>query len=228
MPEENIFGYTFKNKKLIHEAFTHSSYANERNINQLFSNERLEFLGDAVLELVISDYLYKNYPNLTEGQLSKYRAVVVCEESFAKMSRQLNLGKYLKLGKGERLNGGNERDSILADLFEASIGAVYLDSDFANVQKIIISLFQGYIKAIESSFEIQDYKTFLQEIIQAKSQVPTTYEIIKEEGPAHKKIFTVNALHNNKIIGTGIGKTKKEAEQNSAKNFLLKNKYIER
>lgn len=223
---ENLLGYTFNNKNLLKEAFTHSSYANEKNINPLLSNQRLEFLGDAVLDLVVSDYLINNFKDLKEGQLSKFRAVVVCEGSFASISRSLHLGDFLMLGKGEIINGGKNRESILADLFEALMGAVYLDSSFEVTKKIIISIMEKEINRQKSTFESKDYKTMLQEIIQEKSQEAIVYNVVSDEGPAHDKVFGVEVWHNKKKIGHGSGKTKKEAEQNSAKDYLLKNNFI--
>lgn len=223
---EEILGYNFKNKALLKEAFTHTSFANERNINPLLSNERLEFLGDAVLDLVVSNYLFTHFKHLKEGQLSKFRAAVVCEGSFANMSRKLGLGQFLMLGKGEVLSGGMDRESILADVFEAIMGAIYLDSSFENVEKIIIGILEDEILKLRNTFESKDYKTMLQEIIQGKSQEPIYYNIVSEEGPAHDKVFGVEVMHKNKKIGHGLGKSKKEAEQNSAKDYLKKNNYV--
>lgn len=223
---ENSLGYTFNNKNLLKEAFTHTSYANEKNINSILSNERLEFLGDAVLELVVSSYLFNHYPYLKEGQLSKFRATVVCESSFANASKRLCLGNFLMLGKGEIASGGRKRDSILADVFEALIGAIYLDSSFTNAEKIILNILEKDIQKLKETFETKDYKTLLQEIIQGKSQEAVIYTVVSEFGPAHDKIFGVEVSHQGKVIGVGLGKTKKEAEQTSAKDYLTKNNLI--
>ncbi len=223
---EKSLNYKFTNTELLKEALSHSSYCNEKKINSLKSNERLEFLGDAVLELIVSNYIFNNYPDLTEGQLSKFRANVVCEESFSDLSRRLSLGDFLKLGKGEQQSGGAERNSILADVFEAVIGAIYLDSNFENVEKLVLDILVSDIKKMEKTFEISDYKTYLQEVIQAKSQLPVKYEVTEETGPSHNKNYKVCVSHNEKIIGIGEGKTKKEAEQSAAKNYLVTEKYI--
>ncbi len=223
---EDSLNYKFKNTELLKEALSHSSYCNEKKIDPLKSNERLEFLGDAVLELIVSNYIFNNYTNLTEGQLSKFRASIVCEESFSELSRRLDLGSYLKLGKGEQLSGGANRNSILADVFEAVIGAIYMDSNFETIENLALEILVDEIKKLEKTFEISDYKTFLQEVIQAKSQLPIKYEVIDELGPAHDKIYKVKVIHNNNDIGVGQGKTKKEAEQNAAKNYLKQEKYI--
>ncbi len=223
---EKSLGYKFSNIQLLENAFMHTSYVNERKIAKKNSNEKLEFLGDAVLDLIISTYLYKNYPDLNEGQLSKFRANVVCEEAFSLMSKKLSLGDSLKLGKGEILNNGMTRNSILADLFEAVIGAIYLDCGFSRTEGIVLELMKDNIDIYKQTFEKSDYKTLLQEKVQSrrhhKGEIPKapTYNVIKEEGPAHKKVFTVEMCINGKPLSTGIGGSKKEAEQNSAKKYL--------
>lgn len=223
---ENIIKYKFKDKSLLVEALCHSSYANEhRNLN-LESNERLEFLGDAVLELVVSDFIYKNYNKMPEGELTKFRASIVCEATLAKEARQLKIGEYIIFGKGEKVTGGKMRDSILADAFEAVIGAVYLDSNIETVEKYIMTIIEPVIASLQKSFKTMDYKTYLQEIIQKNSRETVGYQIVDELGPDHSKEFTAVAIHNSKQLGKGRGKTKKEAEQNAAFNALNNNKIL--
>ncbi len=223
---EKKLGYVFKNYSILSVAFCHSSFVNEKKGKNFDSNERLEFLGDAVLELIVTNYLYKNNKGLTEGELSKYRATVVCEDSFSTISRRLGVGEYLCLGKGELLNGGSERNSILADLFEAVVGAIYLDSDFETTTNVVMKIIENDIKKLKNIFDDLDYKTKLQEFIQSKSKVPLKYSLISEKGPSHDKEFEIAVFHNDVQIGTGIGKNKKEAEQNAAKDFLENNKKI--
>ncbi len=221
---EKELNYTFKNEINIRQAFTHISLVNERKRNVIESNERLEFLGDAVLQIVVSEMLYKKYPNMLEGDLSKLRASLVCEGSFAEVARELMLNKYIKMSKGEMLARGFERDSILADAFEALIGAIFLDSGSdIEVMKIIIRALIGP-KITEDKVKLKnwDYKTKLQEVIQSYSQVPVKYTIISDEGPDHNKTFVSEVHHNGEFLGKGKGKTKKEAEQNAASKALLK------
>jgi ribonuclease-3 len=203
--------YAFKNPRLLQQALTHSSYTHEQSIP--FSNERLEFLGDAVLELTVSDLLYKRYPDLSEGELTKRRAALVCEPSLAALARKLELGGFLQLGHGEKMSGGNERDSLLSDALEAVIGAIYLDGGMDSVKEIIHTLF---VPIIEKSLYSVDHKTVLQETIQKTSREPLVYTIIDETGPAHKKEFTAEVSHKGQKLGMGMGRSKKEAEQNAA------------
>ncbi|WP_105616476.1 ribonuclease III [Vallitalea okinawensis] len=217
---EQVIQYQFNNKELLAQALTHTSYANEKKGNKSTHNERLEFLGDAVLEIIISEYLFFNYSKLSEGELTKFRAKIVCEPALAYMAKKINLGDFLYLGKGEMLSGGKERPSILSDAFEAVIGAVYLDGGLRKaksvVKKILLENLDEY--GIKNLFT--DYKTELQEIIQSKSNIPLKYGIIREEGPAHNKTFVAAVSHKDQIIGSGSGKNKKEAEQNAAKDAL--------
>ncbi|PAB58894.1 ribonuclease III [Anaeromicrobium sediminis] len=214
--------YEFNNIGLLNEALTHSSYANENKKRNIQHNERLEFLGDSVLGIVISDYLYKNLSASQEGELTKIRASIVCEPSLANSSIELAMGKYLMLGKGEEVTGGRERISILADTFEAVIGAIYLDGGLENAKKFILSNLKNTIKdAIEGRI-FQDYKTHLQEIIQSKGNDKIEYEVIDEKGPDHNKIFYVQVKIGGEVIGKGSGKSKKEAEQKAAKEALKK------
>ncbi len=209
-------GYNFKNKNLLQTAITHTSYSHEKK-EEVENNERLEFLGDAVLELVISRHIFTRFSELSEGELTKLRASIVCEASLAKKAREINVGQNIKLGKGEELTGGRERDSILADAFEAIIGAIYIDSnDILKAEYFILSKMEDIIKEKRKTFEMNDCKTYLQEIIQKESTEPVKYEIINEEGPAHDKLFTVKVTHNNKQLGIGKGKSKKDAEQEAA------------
>ncbi len=221
---ENSLEYTFSNKKLITQAFQHISLVNEQKKAVIDSNERLEFLGDAVLQIVVSEMLYKKYPKMLEGDLSKLRASLVCEGSFAEIARELFLDKYIKMSKGEMLAKGFQRDSILADAFEAVIGAVFLDSGSdINVAKVVVTkIIEPKITNDKISLKNWDYKTKLQEVVQAYSQVPIVYSIISDNGPDHAKTFVAEVRHEDKFLGTGKGRTKKEAEQNSAKEALNK------
>ena len=276
---EQIIGYTFKNPELLKEALTHSSYTNGKHLR---SNERLEFLGDSVLSIVVSEHLFENLTNLPEGQLTKIRASVVCENALYPFARKIDLGKYIFLGKGEEHTGGRDRHSILADAFEALIAAIYLDGGFEAARSFILPFipplypfarkidlgkyiflgkgeehtggrdrhsiladaFEALIAAIylDGGFEaarsfilpfippldklstgkflLGDYKTVLQEIIQQNPEERVTYEISDESGQAHNKQFTANVLLNGQIIGTGKGKSKKEAEQSAAKEAI--------
>ncbi len=213
--------YEFKNSKLLQIALTHSSYAHESKAN-LENNERFEFLGDAVLELVISSFIFQEFPELPEGELTKLRASIVCEGTLAKKARELNLGNCIKLGKGEEHTGGRDRDSILADAMEAIFGAVYLDSGIESAREFIIELMKSSIFDLRKSFKYNDCKTYLQEIIQSKSKLALEYNIVEEKGPAHDKIFIVEVSHCGKSLGKGSGKNKKEAEQNAAFDAINK------
>ncbi|WAW14143.1 ribonuclease III [Peptostreptococcus equinus] len=214
---ENQIGYTFKDKEYIQIALTHSSFANEHK--EYKYNERLEFLGDSVLGLVISDYLFNERKDLPEGKLTKLRANVVCEESLSVVARKLDLGKFLFLGKGEKSSGGRDRDSILADATEAVIAAIYLDGGFENAKKFILhNLRDVIIKTVDGNI-FRDYKTILQEIIQSKNG-KLCYKLIEEKGPDHNKEFEMQVKCGNKVLGTGKGKNKKDAEKDAARNAL--------
>ncbi len=217
---ERIIGYSFKDKSILSLALTHSSYANEHKLGKFEYNERLEFLGDAVLEFFVSSYIYDKYPELPEGELTKLRASVVCEGSLAKKAQDIHLGDYLFLGKGEELTGGRTRESILADAFEAVIGAVLIDGGINCAQKYVMGLMQNVIDSVRGSFMLMDYKTRLQEEIQKSSKEPVCYTIVNETGPDHGKLFEAEVSHNKHKLGSGFGKSKKEAEQNAAKNAL--------
>jgi ribonuclease-3 len=215
---EKIIDYSFKNKRLLETALTHSSYANENKID--YYNERLEFLGDSVLGIVVSDHLFVNNPNLPEGKLTKTRARIVCEASLDKTSRSIGLGDYLFLGKGEELTGGRSRTSILADAFEALIAAIYLDSGFEQARYFILCRMKSIIDEAVNDKLFIDYKTHLQELIQRRSSGRLNYQIYREEGPDHAKIFFSRVTVNGTEIGNGKGNNKKEAEQEAAQMAL--------
>ena len=213
---EKIIGYTFKDKSLIQTALTHSSYANEMHNNVPF-NERLEFLGDSVLGMITAEYLYKNHPELPEGQLTKIRASLVCEKSLHKFANSIRLGEFMSLGKGEINTGGRERPSILADAFESVIAAIYLDAGFEEAKKFVLSFISN--ASIEDN-SISDYKSALQEITQKNHGEILEYFMAGESGPDHAKTFIVDVKLNSNVIGTGTGKSKKQAEQMAAREAL--------
>ena len=213
---EHRIGYTFHNPALLEKALTHSSYSNEHRLGKLNNNERLEFLGDAVLEVVSSEFLYKKYPERPEGELTKQRASMVCEQTLALCARDLELGSYLLLGRGEDMTGGRERASVTSDAMEAMIGAIYLDGGFANAKEFILKYI---LNDLEGKRLFYDSKTILQEMVQECEPV---YELTGEEGPNHNKKFTVQVLIREQVYGTGSGRTKKAAEQEAAYAALLK------
>lgn len=215
--EKNL-GYKFKDINILMNALTHSSFANEAR-NGVASNERLEFLGDSVLSIIVSDYLYKRFSNLPEGQLTKLRASLVCEKSLCNFSRELELGRFLRLGKGEEKGGGRDRDSILADAFEAVLASVYLDGGLENARKIVMRFIISELEHTDEEV-FKDYKTTLQEIIQQNPEESVVYTLIGESGPDHDKKFEVEVHLNSNVIGRGIGKSKKEAEQFAAREAL--------
>ena len=210
--EKNI-GYHFRDKNLLKAAVTHSSYANE-NRGGLAYNERLEFLGDAVLQLITSEKLFKENPDMPEGRMSKQRAALVCEDALAGYSREINLGDFMLLGKGEEATGGRNRPSILADAFEALTGAIFLDSGMDNAKRFV----RRFLDVAHTS--LKDYKTLLQEIIQKNPGERLSYVVIGESGPDHDKVFNVEVHLNSNVIGKGTGKSKKQAEQAAAKEAL--------
>lgn len=217
----SILGIQFKQLFLLHQALVHTSYANEGKACSSTHNERLEFLGDAVLDLIISQYLFSHFPNLPEGELTKARAAIVCEASLARASVQLGIGQFLLLGKGELSTGGRERSSILADAFEAIIGAIYIDSGYDVVAAFVVKTFAQELQSIEKGEYVKDFKTLLQEAIQKVADSKITYEVMSESGPDHNKIFEIVAKINGVKFGTGTGKSKKEAEQSAAQQALL-------
>lgn len=215
---EKVINYQFSDKSLMETALSHSSYANEsKSVRQ--SNERLEFLGDSVLSIVVSKYLFNHFSHLPEGELTKIRASLVCEKSLYEFALSIDLGKYLLLGKGEDSSGGRKRPSILADAFEAVIAAIYLDGGMDSAQEFILKFIPKDLdKAKKSSFS--DYKTILQEIIQKNPEERVEYILSGSEGPDHNKIFIVDVKLNSNTIGRGRGRSKKQAEQNAAKEAL--------
>ncbi|NBJ91579.1 ribonuclease III [Parablautia muri] len=214
---EDKIGYVFQNKKLIKEALTHSSFSNEQKINKYKNYERLEFLGDAVLELLSSQFIYGTYPEMSEGQMTRLRSTMVCEAALAFCARDILLGRYILLGKGEEATGGRERDSILSDVMEAVIGAIYLDGgiDMANqfVNKFVFS-------DLENKQLFYDSKTLLQERVQKQAK-ELVYELVEEIGPEHDKIFVVEARVEGITVGKGQGRNKKTAQQQAAYQALL-------
>ena len=221
---ENKLGYKFKNKDLIKVALTHSSKSNENK--SLENNERLEFLGDAVLDLCVGAYLYKTLKDQKEGVLTKQRALIVCADSLYIASEKLNLCEYILLGKGEMHSGGKYKKNIIADCFEAVLGAIYLDSNYESVSQIALNLLSDIIqKAIKGKLTY-DYKTLLQEYIHSKSIKDFSYELVQIKGPEHDQVFTSKVIINNKDMGEGEGKNKKESEQHAALNTLKKLKLI--
>lgn len=215
--EERI-GYQFRDRRLLKQALTHSSYANEQKINKLKDYERLEFLGDAVLELVSSDFLFHENPQMPEGKLTKLRSSMVCEPALAYCARDLELGRYMLLGKGEEATGGRQRDSITSDAMEAVIGALYLDGGFAAAHDFI---HRFVLSDLENKILFYDSKTVLQEMIQTDSASQFGYELKGEAGPDHNKEFLVDAVLNGAVIGSGRGRTKKAAEQQAAYEAIL-------
>lgn len=213
------FGIDFSDLILLETAFTHTSYANEHRLLKISHNERLEFLGDAVLQLMISKYLYQKYPDRPEGEMSKLRATFVREEALAGFSRSCGFDRYLRLGKGEEKSGGRNRDTILGDAFEAFLGALLLDK---GEQAVETFLYQVMIPQIEKgNFErVTDYKTALQEILQVNGEILIAYRVVAESGPAHDKTFEVEVLADQRVIGRGKGRSKKLAEQAAAKNAV--------
>ncbi len=218
---ENKISYMFKNKKNLILAMTHSSFANENKNAKLQSNERLEFLGDAVLNIVISEYIYLKFANLTEGEMTKARASIVCEQSLMKCANNIGIGSFLMLGKGEELTGGRMRPSILSDAFEALIGAIYLDGGMKNAKQFILGQMEKLIHDSINGAVFMDFKTQLQEIIQKEGDSKIVYEIIDEKGPDHEKVFVAQVKVSDRVIGKGNGKSKKEAEQAAARVALM-------
>lgn len=215
---EKKIGYTFKNKELLHEALSHSSYANEvkRGRN---SNERLEFLGDSVLSIVVSKHLFTHFKHLPEGELTKIRASLVCEKALFEFSKKIDLGKHILLGKGEENSGGRERPSIVSDAFEAVIAAVFLDGGMEEAEKYVLSFIPKNLEA-NSSKSLHDYKTMLQEIIQKNPEERVEYVLADQTGPDHDRKFVVQVRLNSNVIGTGEGHSKKQAEQAAAHEAL--------
>ena len=215
---EGAAGYCFEDKTLLKQAMTHSSYANEHRAQHMKDNERLEFLGDAVLEVISSEFLFKEYPEMPEGDMTKTRASLVCEPTLAFCAQEIDLGGFLLLGKGEDATGGRGRDSVVSDAMEALIGAIYLDGGFANAKEFI---HRFILNDMEHKKLFYDSKTILQEIVQGHTDEALTYVLLKEEGPDHNKSFEVSAMLGGQEIGRGIGRTKKSAEQRAAYRGIL-------
>lgn len=214
---ETELGYEFKNKKLLETALTHTSYAYEQKVE---SNEKLEFLGDSILEFISSEYLYKNYKNLKEGEMSKVRATVVCEQSLDEIAKKHHFDKFINLGKSEKTVRTEVRPAILADSVEAVIAAMFLDGGIEPVKNFIIENLEDKIKIATKHIGQKDYKTVLQEKLQQHGTVKINYEIIKEIGPDHDKTFFSEVIYNGKVLATGEGKSKKSAEMEAARNAL--------
>jgi len=214
-------GYTFKRPELLLQALRHASYVNEQDDANLEDNERLEFLGDAVLDLVISDLLMERFQHAEEGTLSKYRALVVDESGLYRVAWTLQLGNYLLLGKGEEQSNGREKPSILADAVEALLGAVYLDAGFNKTMEVITRLFAPLLDRVETEEMVHDFKSLLQEYTQETCKTLPRYRLVRESGPAHDKTFTIVLTLNGEILGQAEGKSKKEAEQKVAREAFL-------
>ena len=215
---EAFLQYEFKNKQLLKNALTHSSFANE-NKPAGGSNERLEFLGDSVLSIIVAEHIFKNYKNLPEGELTKIRASLVCESALYEFSEELHLGDFLLLGKGEAQNGGNRRPSILADAFEAVLAAIYLDGGIEPAKRHVLRFIDKKL-ACMNTVAFKDYKTLLQEVIQQNPEEKLEYVLVGESGPDHDKQFKVEVHLNSNVIGAGVGGSKKRAEQEAARQAL--------
>lgn len=211
---ENAIGYRFRNITLLQNALSHSSYANERWHDSLKSNERLEFLGDSILGMLVADYLYRNFPDRLEGDLTRMRADMVCEKTLAIVANRLNLGKHLMLGRGEELGGGRSRESILADAVESVIAACYLDGGMEAALSFVQKFILVYVPI--AKLQNMDYKTALQELVQQKKNQVLSYRLVGESGPDHDKEFRVELTLNDHVIGVGVGSSKKRAEQAAA------------
>ncbi len=214
---EKSIGYNFKNISLLKNALTHTSYANE---NKIQSNEKLEFLGDSILEFVSSKYIYNNYPNLKEGEMTKVRATVVCEDSLYKIAIRHNFSDFLYVGKSEMIHKGNTNKSMLADSIEAVIAAIYFDSGLNEAEKFIVENLKEEVEIASKNVGLKDHKTILQEILQVNGNIKIEYNTIDEKGPDHNKTFTAEVRVNNEQLATGTGKTKKQAEMNAAEKAI--------
>lgn len=219
---QQMLGYMWQDQSLLVRALVHSSYTYECREREESNNERLEFLGDAVLQLVVSEYYYRRFQAKTEGELSKMRALTVCESSLARVARRLELGSFILMGRGEERSGGRERPSLLADAFEALLGSIYLDAGLDEARRVALQQLSGIIEEVETGHSLRDYKSELQELLQHDSSEPASYVIVAEKGPDHDKEFTAAVLHRNCKLGEGRGKSKKEAEQQAARAALEK------
>ncbi len=218
---EVSIAYEYKNIELLDIAFTHSSYINEHNDSPKH-NERLEFLGDSVVNLIVTDILFREHEDLPEGDLTRIRASLICEDSFAWASEFMDIPNYILLGKGEELSGGRKRKSLMADSFEAFCGSLYLDSNFETLQKVLTNKFQGRVVEYIKNHKVIDYKTMLQEEVQKTSRERIKYHLIKDIGPDHNKVFYFEVVMGTKVLGKGKGQSKKEAEHMAAKDALEK------
>lgn len=213
---ERTIQYKFKNRKLLEQSLRHKSYCHEKRMDPMESNEKLEFLGDAVLELAISEYLFTTYVELSEGDLTKFRASVVCEPMLAEVARDIHLGTYLKLSRGEATSKGDEKDSILSDGLEALIGAVFCDAGYKKAKEVVLHLLIDKVADMRWKFMYSDAKTLLQEEIQKTSEARLQYDVLEEKGLEHDKTYVIEVSHEGKVLGVGEGRSKKEAEQNAA------------
>lgn len=219
---EEIIKYKFNNIDILEKSLTHSSYSNEDKTYNKVNNERLEFLGDAVLSITVSRFIFDKFPEYPEGDLTKLRSQVVCEDTLSLVAASLNVGNYLLLGKGEEASGGRERKSILADAVEAIIAAIYIDGGYRKAEEFVLDNLTKYIQLAVKGKIVTDHKSYLQEYYQSKSQnCKIRYVVTKEEGPDHEKMFHVNVLVNKAVVGQGSGKSKKLAEQDAARNALI-------
>jgi ribonuclease-3 len=219
---QNRIDVKFKDRDLLARALVHRSYINESPIKKIEDNERLEYLGDSVLGLVVNEYLFKRFEYYPEGDLAKIKSAVVSEPTLAKIAREINLGSFLLMGKGEELNGGRERSSILANSFEALIGAVYLDRGLKDCRNFILTLLKKDIERIDSMTYLRDPKTTLQEYVQKKYKERPVYEVVEEKGPDHKKEFVIRLIINGKEAAIGSGSSKRKAEMTAAEDILKK------
>ncbi|MBQ2697537.1 MAG: ribonuclease III [Clostridia bacterium] len=217
---EQRIGHRFARRELLEAALTHSSYANEQKPLTVVYNERLEFLGDSVLSIVVSQYIFEHYQTLPEGALSRVRATVVCEKSLAGFARKLGLGDFLRMGRGEELGRGRERDSILADAFEALIAALYLDNGLDQAARFLMPYVEPAVAEATAGHRFKDYKTELQEIVQKNKEERLSYRLVSSSGPDHDKVFEVEVYLNSNPVAVGRGKSKKEAEQQAAREAL--------
>jgi len=222
-----IIGYRFKDQTLIEKALTHNSFVKEKELSRLNGNERLEFLGDAFFDAIIGEALYISFPEVEEGFLTKVRASIVCEKSLLKEGEKLQIGQYLKIGRGEEKSGGRARASIIADAMEAVIGAVYLDGGYEAAKGHVLRTFgEALENALEGKFDNADYKSELQEILQGKGILDIQYHLEKEDGPDHSKTFFVSVKVDGKKLGCGSGGSKKEAEQRAAKDGIERGLHV--
>lgn len=210
----------FSNKKLLKQSFTHASYRNEHRTEGGQDNERLEFLGDAVLELLVSEYLFLKYPKLPEGELTRLRAAIVCEPSLVRFATKLEFDRYIRLGRGEEISGGRKRPALLADVFEAFVGAYYLDQGLQAVKDFLHKYVFPEIQSVGTPL-LQDYKTSLQEYVQREGLGQLSYQILEERGPAHNREFVAMAMLDDRSMGEGVGRSKKEAEQRAAQMTMM-------